>query len=63
MAEHNQTQNASSNETEKPEHHATTIEHVKDINEALTRRDSYQDDIPVTLGWRSWLVVFVTLYR
>ena len=42
--------------------HAETIEHVEAVNEAITRTDSYLDDTPVDLGWRSWLVVLVTMF-
>jgi hypothetical protein len=47
---------------EKPDHHVSTIEHVKEVNNELTKVDTYEDDHHVPLGWRSWLVVFVTLY-
>ena len=42
--------------------HRETIEHVKEVNAALTRTDSYLDETPVDLGWRSWLVVLVTMF-
>lgn len=48
-------------EGEKP-HHASAIEHVTEINAELTQVDTYDDDNHVDLGWRSWLVVLVTLY-
>jgi hypothetical protein len=47
---------------EKPHQHFSTIEHVQDINAHLTEVDTYEDDVHVPLGWRSWLVVLVTLY-
>ena len=43
-------------------HHVEAIEHVKELNEALTQTESYQDETPVTLGWRSWTVVLITLF-
>ena len=42
--------------------HVETIEHVKDINAAIARTDSYLDEQHVPLGWRSWLVVLITLF-
>lgn len=61
MAETNEITSQEATGGEK--HHVSTIEHVQDINNALTQVDAYQDDSHVRLGWRSWLVVFVTLYR
>ena len=50
--------------TEKPigEHHETTVEHVKEVNAAIARVDAHLDDAHVALGWRSWLVVLVTMF-
>ncbi len=42
--------------------HATTVEHVRALNEELTRVNTYEDDTHVPLGWRSWLVVLITLW-
>jgi hypothetical protein len=49
---------------EKPtgEHHETTVEHVKEVNAAIARTDSHLDTAYVPLGWRSWLVVLVTMF-
>ncbi|KAI9758940.1 MAG: hypothetical protein M4579_002680 [Chaenotheca gracillima] len=43
-------------------HHGTAAEHVKDLNEDLTRMDTHLDDTHVHLGWRSWLVVFTVCF-
>ncbi|KAF2105014.1 MFS general substrate transporter [Rhizodiscina lignyota] len=59
MADPNQIQADASKDQEN---HTTTIEHVKDINNALTQVNTYEDDVHVHLGWRSWLVVLVTLF-
>ena len=42
--------------------HVETIEHVKDINAAIARTDTHLDEQHVPLGWRSWLVVLITLF-
>lgn len=42
--------------------HTETIEHVKQVNAAIARTDSYLDEQHVPLGWRSWLVVLITLF-
>ncbi|OCT48002.1 hypothetical protein CLCR_04088 [Cladophialophora carrionii] len=49
---------------EKPtgEHHETTVEHVKEVNAAIARTDSHLDVAHAPLGWRSWLVVLVTMF-
>ena len=49
---------------EKPldEHHESTMEHVKEVNAAIAQPDSHLDDRHVALGWRSWLVVLVTMF-
>ena len=44
------------------EHHETTVEHVKEVNAAIARTDSHLDERHVPLGWRSWLVVLVTMF-
>lgn len=44
------------------EHHETTVEHVKEVNEAIAKVDSHLDNTHVALGWRSWLVVLVTMW-
>jgi hypothetical protein len=44
------------------EHYETTIEHVKEVNTAIAKTDSHLDDVHVALGWRSWLVVLVTMF-
>lgn len=44
------------------EEHTETIEHVREVNEVLTRTDSHLDNVHVHLGWRSWLVVLVTMF-
>jgi MFS family permease len=48
---------------EKPQQHTSTIKHVEEVNNALTQVNTYEDDQHVPLGWRSWLVVLVMLYR
>ncbi len=50
--------------TDKPvdEHRETTIEHVKEVNAAIARTDSHLDETHLALGWRSWLVVLVTMF-
>lgn len=42
--------------------HVETIEHVKQVNAAIARTDSYLDERHVPLGWRSWVVVLITLF-
>ena len=42
--------------------HTETIQHVKEVNEAIARTESHLDDRHVDLGWRSWLVVLVTMF-
>ncbi len=44
------------------EHHETTVEHVREVNAAIARTDSHLDNAHVALGWRSWLVVLVTMF-
>jgi len=44
------------------EHHETTIEHVKEVHAAIARTDSHLDSMHIALGWRSWLVVLVTMF-
>lgn len=48
-----------------PAQNVTMVEHVKGVNDALARArpDAYRDDDQhVDLGWRTWLVVFVTMF-
>jgi hypothetical protein len=45
-----------------PAQNVTMVEHVKGVNDALARTDAYLDDRHVDLGWRTWLVVFVTMF-
>ena len=42
--------------------HVETKQHVKEVNAAIARTDSYLDETHVPLGWRSWLVVLITLF-
>ena len=49
-------------EADTRDHHVETIEHVKEVNAAIARTDSHLDDTHVDLGWRSWLVVLVTMF-
>ena len=42
--------------------HVETKEHVKEINAVIARTDSYLDERHVPLGWRSWVVVLITLF-
>ncbi|OAG36053.1 hypothetical protein AYO21_09771 [Fonsecaea monophora] len=44
------------------EHYETAVEHVKEVNDAIARVDSHLDNTHVALGWRSWLVVLVTMF-
>ena len=54
---------ASSPQADQPSSdHVETIEHVKQVNAAITRTDSHLDETRVDLGWRSWLVVLVTMF-
>ncbi len=42
--------------------HMSTVEHVQAINNELVQVNTYEDDTHVPLGWRSWLVVLITLW-
>ncbi len=53
---------ATKDEKVTPGQDVTMVEHVKDVNNALSRTDSYLEDQHVNLGWRTWLVVFVTMF-
>lgn len=44
------------------QHHETTVEHVEKVNATIARTDSHLDEQHVALGWRSWLVVLVTMW-
>lgn len=49
----------------EPDHHEsrqTTPEHVKEVNAVLTAHEPQPDEQNIRLGWRSWLVVFVTCF-
>ncbi|KAL1862691.1 hypothetical protein VTK73DRAFT_6694 [Phialemonium thermophilum] len=60
---HSSSAGGSESEQEKIESgHVDTIEHVTAINEELTRVNTYDDENRVPLGWRSWLVVLITLW-
>jgi len=50
------------NQEKVHEGHVTTVENVRAINSELTRGNSYEDENHVQLGWRSWLVVLITLW-
>ena len=47
---------------EQRDEHVETVEHVKQVNAAIARTDSHLDEQHVPLGWRSWLVVLITLF-
>jgi hypothetical protein len=58
----NETKNLQGEVVDTGEHHETTIQHVKEVNAAIARVDSHLDNRHVALGWRSWLVVLVTMF-
>jgi len=62
MEDPNQIASTGTQPAEKPHQRTSAIEHVQEINNALTQVDTYEDDVHVPLGWRAWLVVLVTLY-
>lgn len=39
-----------------------TVEHVKQVNEAIVMNEEHGDGLKTDLGWRSWLVVLVTMF-
>lgn len=42
--------------------HHKASNHVKAVNDALTSIESQPGEQHIKLGWRSWLVVFVTCF-
>lgn len=62
MAENVQEKSSSPHAEQVTSDHIETIEHVKQVNDAITRTDSHLNDTKVDLGWRSWLVVLVTMF-
>ena len=52
----------SSTEQQPGDHVETVGEHVKQVNAAIARTDEYLDERHVPLGWRSWMVVLITLF-
>ena len=62
MAEITQEKPLASNTEQHSADHVETIEHVKQVNAAIARTDSHLDERHIDLGWRSWLVVLVTMF-
>jgi hypothetical protein len=49
-------------EKEVQSEHVDTIQSVRQVNDTIARTDSHLIENKVDLGWRSWLVVLVTMF-
>jgi hypothetical protein len=42
--------------------HIELAERVEETHDAVVKAESHSDNVPVILGWRSWLVVALTFF-